>query len=58
MWVTKRTVIEKFIGVRRSYRIVTVRHMCAATAAAAPNYRGPTSAISNGNTKGEQAMYI
>jgi hypothetical protein len=37
---------------------LTVRHMYAATAAAAPNYGGPTSAISKGNARGEQAMYI
>jgi hypothetical protein len=35
-----------------------VRHMYAATAAAAPNYRDLTSAISKGNARGEQAMYI
>jgi hypothetical protein len=32
--------------------------MHAATAAAAPDYGGLTSAISKGNTRGEQAMYI
>jgi hypothetical protein len=37
---------------------VAVRHMYAATAAAASNYGGPTSTISRGNTRGEQAMYI
>ena len=37
---------------------VTVRHMYTATAAAAPDYGGPTSAISKGNARGEQAMYI
>ena len=37
---------------------VTVRHMYAATAASALNYRGPTSAISKSNARGEQAIYI
>ena len=44
---------------------VTVRHMYTATAAAAPDYGGPTSdyggstsAISKGNARGERAMYI
>jgi hypothetical protein len=37
---------------------VTVRHMHAATTATAPNYRGPTTVISKGNARGEQAMYI
>ena len=35
-----------------------VRHMYAATAATPPNYGGLTSAISKGNTRGEQAIYI
>jgi hypothetical protein len=37
---------------------VTVRHIYAATAAAAPDYRGSTSTTSKGNARGEQAMYI
>ena len=37
---------------------VTVRHMHAATAAAAPDHEGSTSATSKGNTRGEQAIYI
>jgi hypothetical protein len=37
--------------------LVTVRHMHAATAAAGPDYGGPTSTISKGNTRA-QAMYI
>jgi hypothetical protein len=37
---------------------VTVRHMHAATAAAAPDHEGSTSATSKSNTRGEQAMYI
>jgi hypothetical protein len=32
--------------------------MHAATTPAAPDYGGSTSAISKGNTRGEQAMYI
>jgi hypothetical protein len=39
-------------------QFVTVRHMYAATAATALNYKGPTSVISKGNAKGKQAMYI
>jgi hypothetical protein len=35
-----------------------VRHIHAATAATAPNYGGLTSAISKGNARGKQAMYI
>jgi hypothetical protein len=37
---------------------VTVRHMYTATAAAAPNHEGSTSATSKGNARGEWAMYI
>jgi hypothetical protein len=37
---------------------VTVRHMHTATAAAAPDHEGSTSATSNGNARGEWAMYI
>ena len=43
------------IGVPTS---VTVRHMYTATAAAAPDYGGPTSATSKGNARGKQAVYI
>jgi hypothetical protein len=51
----------KFIKWANRHRIliiVTVRHMYAAAAAAAPNYGGPTSTTSKGNARGEQAMYI
>jgi hypothetical protein len=37
---------------------VMVRYMYAATAATALSYKGPTSVISKGNARGEQAMYI
>jgi hypothetical protein len=50
---TLRAGLERF----SASVLVTVRHMHAATAAAAPDYGGPTSTISKGNTRGEQAMY-
>jgi hypothetical protein len=37
---------------------VTVHHMYAATPAAAPDYGDLRSAISKGNARGEQAVYM
>jgi hypothetical protein len=51
VYIAKNLPLRKLV-------IVTVRHMYAATAAAAPDHEGSTSATSKGNTRGEQAMYI